>query len=97
VWSRGDWRLGYEAQWIGKLEESGGELYPGTVNEIGGRLYQDLFASRNFKDRFEITLGIDNVTDQDPPFFVNADEANTDVATYPILGRVYWLRLNAWL
>jgi len=97
VWSTANWRLGYEAQWIGELEESGGELYPGTVNDIGGRLYQDLFATRNFNDRWEITLGIDNLTDQDPPFFVNADEANTDVATYPVLGRVYWLRLNAWL
>ena len=97
VYTRGDLRLGYEAQYIGSLEESGGELYPGTVNNIGSRLYHDLFAGYVFNENFEATLGIDNLTDEDPPFFANADEANTDVATYPVLGRVYWLRLNFWL
>jgi outer membrane receptor protein involved in Fe transport len=97
TWATGDWRFGYEAQWIGALEESGGELFPGTVNEISGRLYHDLFASYIFNENFEATLGIDNVTDEDPPFFANADEANTDVATYPLLGTVYWLRLNVTL
>lgn len=97
VWSGGDWRLGYEAQWIGSLEETGGELFPGTVNPVGSRLYHDLFATRSFGVGFGITLGVDNATDEGPPFFANADEANTDVATYPVLGRVYWLRLNAWL
>ena len=96
-WSGGEWRLGYGAQWIGSLDESGGELFPGTVIPIESTLYHDLFAARSFGERFEFTLGVDNVTDEDPPFFANADEANTDVATYPVLGRVYWLRLNAWL
>lgn len=97
VYNRGDLRLGYEAQYIGSLEESGGELYPGTVNDISSRLYHDLFAGYTFNKHLEATLGIDNVTDEDPPFFANADEANTDVATYQVLGRVYWLRLNFWL
>lgn len=95
VWSNAGWRLGYQGQWIGPLEESGGEIFPGTVNDIGGRLYHDLFASYAFGERFDLTLGVNNLTDRDPPFFANADEANTDVATYPVLGRVYWLRLNA--
>lgn len=94
TWSSDDWRAGYQAQWIGPLAESGGEIFPGTVNEIGARLYHNLFAAYVFDERFELTLGVNNVTDRDPPFFANADEANTDVATYPVLGRVYWLRLN---
>lgn len=38
-----------------------------------------------------VRLGIDNVTDVQPPFFANADEANTDVATYRLLGTTFQL------
>lgn len=93
-WNHGPWQLGYQAQWIGSLEESGGELYPGTVHEVSGRIYQDLFAAYAFSETLQVTAGVDNLTDESPPFFVNADEANTDVATYRLFGTSFWLRLN---
>lgn len=94
TWDRQRWRLGYKAQWIGPVDESGGELYPGTVNPVPSRLYHDAFASFAFSPSATLTGGVDNITDQDPPFFANADEANTDVATYRLLGRTWWLRLD---
>jgi iron complex outermembrane receptor protein len=93
-WEHGPWHLGYQAQWIGALQEAGGELYPGTMNRISGQIYQDVFAGYDFTDTFAITVGVDNVTDETPPFFVNADEANTDVSTYRLFGTTFWLRLN---
>jgi outer membrane receptor protein involved in Fe transport len=93
-WNRAAWRLGYQVQWIGSLQERGGELFPGTVNHISGQIYQDLFAGYDFKDAFAVTIGVDNVTDESPPFFVNADEANTDVSTYRLYGATFWLRVN---
>jgi outer membrane receptor protein involved in Fe transport len=93
-WDHGRWRLGYEAQWIGSMEEAGGELYPGTVHPIPGRLYHDVYAGFDFSEGFSATAGVDNVTDEDPPFFVNADEANTDVSTYRLYGTTFWLRLK---
>jgi iron complex outermembrane receptor protein len=93
-WGHGAWRFGYQAQWIGSMEEHGGELYPGTVNHIPGRIYQDVFAGYDFSGAFSVTGGVDNVSNEDPPFFVNADEANTDVSSYRLYGTTFWLRLN---
>jgi iron complex outermembrane receptor protein len=93
-WGRGSWRLGYQAQWIGSMEEQGGELYPGTVNNIPGRIYQDVYAGYDFTEMLTVTGGVDNISNEDPPFFVNADEANTDVSTYRLYGTTFWLRVN---
>jgi outer membrane receptor protein involved in Fe transport len=94
TWDNEDWRLGYKAQWIGSVDESGGELYPGTVNPVAGQLYHDAFGGYAFSPAVSLTGGVENLTDETPPFFANADEANTDVATYRLLGRTYWLRLD---
>jgi iron complex outermembrane receptor protein len=93
-WERGPWLAGYSAQWIGPLQERGGELAPGTARGIPARLYHDVFAAYAFECGTQIRLGVDNLTDEDPPFFANADAGNTDVATYRLLGTRVWLRLT---
>ncbi len=91
----GDWTLGYRAQFIGPIAERGGEVFPGTTNTAGAVVYHDLFARFDPVDsRWSLVVGADNVTDVDPPFFANADEANTDLATYRALGATWWLRLD---
>lgn len=91
TWRSDHWRLGYAAQWIGAMEERGGEVFPGTVNEIPHTVYHDLFATYRLRDRTSLRLGVENFTDEQPPFFANADEANTDVSTYRLLGATFWL------
>ena len=93
-WRSGRWELGYDAQWIGALEERGGEVFPGTVNEIPHTVYHDIFARYDLGQRTHVGAGINNLTDEDPPFFANADEANTDVSTFRLLGTTFWLRLE---
>ncbi|MEO0424547.1 MAG: TonB-dependent receptor [Pseudomonadota bacterium] len=92
--SRGRWGASYEALWIGALQERGGEVTANTARDISARVYHDFTISRDFDIGTRVTLGVDNLTDRDPPFFANADEANTDVTTYPLLGRTFWLRLG---
>ena len=94
AWYSGSWQAGYNLQWIGALNERGGEVYPGTVNHIGSTIYHDLNAGYIFPSRTTLEIGIDNLGDKQPPFFANADEANTDVSTYRLLGTTYWLRLT---
>lgn len=94
AWARGNWGLGYDAQWIGSVTERGGELFPGTGNPVSDQVYHDLSARYRFSDRLSLAAGIDNLTDEQPPFFANADEANTDVSTYRVLGSSYWLRIS---
>jgi len=91
----GEWTLGYRAHFIGEVVERGGAVFPGTVNRAGSVLYHDLFARfAPAGGDWAVTAGVDNVTNIDPPFFANADEANTDLGTYRALGTTWWLRLN---
>jgi len=94
AWRRGAWSLGYQAQWIDAIDERGGEVFPGTVNRVGSVLYHDLRAGWA-AGRWRVNAGVDNLTDVAPPLLVNADEGNTDLATYRALGTSFWLRL-AW-
>lgn len=94
-WSGERWALGYRASWIDRLDERGGEVFPGTVHRVGAVLYHDLRAAWQATDRLRIEGGIDNLSDVQPPLLVNADEANTDLSTYRALGRSYWLRIRA--
>ena len=96
---RVDWALdrfdvGYSAQWIGSLTESGGELFPETRRHVGGVVYHDLRLGYDWRGNARVTLGVENLGDKQPPFLANADEANTDVSTYRLLGRTFWLRMR---
>jgi outer membrane receptor protein involved in Fe transport len=57
--------------------------------------YIDLFASANLSDNVTLSLGVTNVTDEDPPVVGNeagttsANSGNTFPSTYDVLGRVF--------
>ncbi|MBU1187524.1 MAG: TonB-dependent receptor [Gammaproteobacteria bacterium] len=93
-WRRGGWTAGYALQWIGAIAERGGEVFPGTVNRVGHTLYHDVYVGHEWRSRTALMLGVDNLFDDQPPLLVNADEGNTDVSTYRLLGTTFWLRLT---
>ena len=70
-------------------------LFPGAgnvVNSASARNYLDLNADYAINDNFTIYLGIDNLTDEEPPvlgFSLNGD-ANVDISLYDVLGRRYF-------
>ena len=56
-------------------------------------LYHDIEAGFKFDSGVTVRAAITNVTDEDPPY-LNIAPANTDVATYRLLGRSYFLELR---
>ena len=56
-------------------------------------LYHDIEAGFRFDSGVTVRAAITNVTDEDPPY-LNIAPANTDVATYRLLGRSYFLELR---
>ena len=56
-------------------------------------LYHDLEGGYEFDSGVTVRAAITNVTDEDPPY-LNIAPANTDVATYRLLGRSYFLELR---
>lgn len=85
-------------QWRGIPEV---DLVPGAGNVVTSAdavNYFDLNASYNFTDRLQLNLGIDNITDEEPPVlgFSLAGDANVDISLYDVLGRRFYggLRMN---
>ena len=91
-WTRNAWSAGYTLQWIGAytyctftLED---ERYCG---DVPSELYHDVDASYHWGG-IVIRAGVNNLTDRDPPYLNG--QANTDTATYRLLGRTYFLQVS---
>ena len=56
--------------------------------------YFDLNASIRIADRYDLTAGFTNVTDEQPPF-VSGQPLTTDSATYDIIGRTFFVGIKA--
>ena len=54
--------------------------------------YLDLNFDYTFADRYTVFLGIDNLTDEEPPIFgfSIAGDANVDISLYDVIGRRYF-------
>ena len=91
-WTRGSWGASYTMQWIGPytnytFTESFEEYY-GHVPSV---FYHDVDASVAWRG-LVLRAGVTNLTDEDPPYLNGA--ANTNPATYRLLGRTYFLQLS---
>jgi outer membrane receptor protein involved in Fe transport len=61
--------------------------------EVGSTTYFDLTAGYTFPTDTRVQLGVTNLTDKQPPLLYqnNVINANTDVSTYDLLGRRYFV------
>ena len=90
---------------MGSLQNSENEFReltgrpPGTlaVARLSSKDYFDLTIDADLGDTWFITLSVENLFDEDPPFVGggSVQDANTDPLTYDILGRRYFLRIGA--
>jgi len=60
--------------------------------------YFDLGASYGFDEGalagLQLRVGVENVTDEDPPIFPSYSQSNTDPSQYDVLGRRYYMSLR---
>ena len=45
-------------------------------------------------DVVQLRVGVENLTDEDPPIFPSYSQANTDPSQYDVLGRRYYMSLR---
>ena len=89
----------YAAEYIGSYSErvepwpSFGIEFEPFDRRVDPVLYHDIEAGFRFDSGVTVRAAITNVTDEDPPY-LNIAPANTDVATYRLLGRSYFLELR---
>jgi iron complex outermembrane receptor protein len=99
-WRRGAWHASYAVQYVGSFSEPVfdfpflGVVFDPYMREVESVLFHDLEAGYEFGSGLSLRAAITNVTDEDPPFVENESNANTDAATYPLLGRTYFLELR---
>ena len=57
--------------------------------------YFDFDARWKVNDTFELRAGVNNIADKQPPTYTPSIQANTDPATYDVLGRRYFVGIKA--
>jgi outer membrane receptor protein involved in Fe transport len=86
------------ARYVGSLVLHDPDGAPGIQPDLNipSTTYLDLTFGYAFKGNLKISLGIDNITDEDPPilFQNNVINANTDVNTYNVIGTYYRANLK---
>jgi iron complex outermembrane receptor protein len=98
-WHSGPWMASYAAEYIGSYSErvepwlSFGIEFEPFDRRVDPVLYHDIEAGFTFASGVTVRAAISNVTDEDPPY-LNIAPANTDVSTYRLLGRSYFLELR---
>ena len=95
-WRYGPWMASYAVEYIGTyteivspLPEEFGFPFDPYRRQVESALYHDIDARFEFDTGVTLRAAITNITDEDPPY-VNIPPANTDPATYRLLGRSYF-------
>ena len=82
---QGTWR------YIGSVDDDGTTGQTFAVTEIGDRNYFGLSATADLNDAVAVTLGVENLLDDEPPILGdNQEQANTYPATYDVFGRTFF-------
>ncbi|SEA34843.1 TonB-dependent receptor plug domain-containing protein [Microbulbifer marinus] len=103
-WSYENWDASFRSRYIHSVMENLNGWYnldPVTFeptnepHEVDSQVIHDIQLSYNLADyKTRLTFGIDNVTDEQPPFAYTGFNDNTDVRTYETQGRYYYGRVN---
>lgn len=90
------WRAGYEIRYISEMDsfsclDAPSECYAPTVDSM---IYHDVTASYYLNDMVTFSGGINNLLDEDAPYYSGNNDSNTDPYTYDVLGRYFFVKAN---
>lgn len=90
-WDRNTFGGSITARYISEVDEAG------AANSLGATTYWDLqgrWSPAMLDDRVTIALGINNITDEDPPGCITCGLNNFDPTTYDAPGRFGYIRFS---
>jgi outer membrane receptor protein involved in Fe transport len=93
-WTRGNLKVGYLAEFISSIDALAS--FQNYTQKIDSVLYHDLVLDYSL-ERFgttRLTLGVTNLTDEEPPYIDRGFNASTDPTTYRMLGTGYFFRIS---
>ncbi|MCV2883141.1 TonB-dependent receptor [Aestuariibacter sp. AA17] len=86
-----DWSLNWDIIYIGEADDRWRPAEITSDAKAESIVYHDLVATYTFSN-VTLTAGINNVTDEDPPYFHSAFNANTEPGAYDVIGRRYFVQ-----
>jgi iron complex outermembrane receptor protein len=91
---RGNLSVGYLAEYISSIKATA--TYQDYTYTVPSLLYHDLVAEYSFDNlgTTRLSMGITNITNEEPPYIDPGFNANTDPNTYRMFGRGYYVRLT---
>ncbi|MDP5146709.1 TonB-dependent receptor [Shewanella sp. ULN5] len=94
--SADDWSATYEARYIDGMDSFAckadtTKCYAPSVDSI---VYHDLSGSYDVTSTVRMSAGINNIFDEEPPYYTGNNDSNTDPFTYDVLGRYFFVRAN---
>jgi outer membrane receptor protein involved in Fe transport len=93
-WHRGPFGIGARARYLPAMANKYASYDSVTTVGVPAVTYLDMNASWAFSDAVDLHVGVENLTDKQPPLYSASIQMNTDPSTYDVLGRRYYLRAN---
>ena len=72
-------------------DENGGGPIGSSVDNI---FYHDLHFGYDVNDSLRLSLGVDNLLDEDAPYITSWNDVNTDVFTYDLMGQRWYMQAS---
>ncbi|MGS0676941.1 TonB-dependent receptor plug domain-containing protein [Shewanella sp. 125m-1] len=90
------WSTTYEARYIDGMDsfsckDDPSECYAPSVDSV---IYHDLSANYDLTNTIRLSGGVNNIFDEQPPYYSGNNDSNTDPYTYDVLGRFFFVRAS---
>ena len=94
-WTADDYTVQLLWRYVGEVDDDDLDT-DYFVDKIDGTSYFEASGTYYISDSYRVTVGIDNLLNEDPPVIGDNDEqANTYPATYDVFGRTYYAKFTA--
>jgi outer membrane receptor protein involved in Fe transport len=97
-WQRNNITIGYLGEYISALDADTfcncGPSVPPYIQRIDSYLYHDVVLNYDVAQGTQLSFGVTDLTDEEPPFIEVGFNALTDPSTYRMFGRGYYFRFT---
>ena len=90
TWYFRAFRVDYQLEYISSVDAP--VSFIDYVQDIDSQVYQDIVGTWSATENLDLTLGVTNFTNEEPPYIDAGFNASTDPATYRMFGRSWFAR-----
>ena len=85
-----NWSASWATRYYSEMPDGAQPAYLSDDAVAESIWYHDLYLNYDFAEGYSLLIGIDNVTDEDPPRFHSAFNAETEPGVYDVIGRRFY-------